>query len=215
MNPPVAAPVAPAAPAAPSAPSAAGSTTAGRGQRERILDITLQLMAEKGASATSMRALAAACGLNVAALYHYFPSKDALLRAVIEERRYDSQLEAMPVPDLRLPPRERLAELMLAMWDGALAEAPIWKLLLSEAIHGDTTAQEVGVGLRDTLEAALAEALPRLVPELTTAPDVAAKAASATLLALLVESNLQPPASMADHARQRAEGLAALLLPDT
>src|SRR4051812_26722313 len=56
-------------------------------QREHILDVTLQLMSEQGAGRTSMRQLAAACGLNVAAIYHYFPSKDALLAAVIDERR--------------------------------------------------------------------------------------------------------------------------------
>jgi len=82
-----------------------------QGQRERILDIALGLMAERGASGTSMRALADACGLNVAALYHYFPSKDALLRAVIEERRYGAQLQSLPIPDLRLPPEERVAAL--------------------------------------------------------------------------------------------------------
>ncbi|MGZ4677784.1 MAG: helix-turn-helix domain-containing protein, partial [Acidimicrobiia bacterium] len=48
-------------------------------QRDRILDTALDLMAEHGASATSMRQLATACNLNVAALYHYFPSKAELL----------------------------------------------------------------------------------------------------------------------------------------
>jgi len=184
-----------------------------QGQRERILDVTLALMAEKGASATSMRALAGACGLNVAALYHYFPSKDALLRAVIEERRYGTQLQAMPVPDLRLAAPERLAALILAMWDGALAEAPIWRLLLSEALHGDATAREVGDDLRRTLEASLAESLPRLVPEIVVADDVAARTVTSTLFALLLEATLIEPGAMAAHARARAEDLAALLLP--
>ena len=177
------------------------------------MDITLELMAERGASGTSMRALAAACDLNVAALYHYFPSKDALLRAVIEERRYGTQLAQMPVPDLRLPADERLVALVLAMWDGAMAEAPIWRLLLSEALHGDATAREVGDELRRTLEAALDDALARLVPEITTDPGVASRAAAATLLALLVESALVDPEAVAGHARRRAEDLAALLLP--
>lgn len=209
--PPVAAPSATAAPPAATAP--VGGPV--RGQRERILDIALDLMAQRGASATSMRALASACGLNVAALYHYFPSKDALLRAVIEERQYDSQLEAMPVPDLRLAPAERLAEVVLGMWDGALAEAPIWRLLLSEALHGDRTAREVGDGLRQTLEAALADALPRLVPEVTVAPDVAARTVTATLLSLLLESSLLEPEAMATQARRRAEDLGPLLLGPT
>src|SRR6185437_12885349 len=48
-------------------------------QRDRILDATLSLMARAGAHGTSMRAVASACGLNVATLYHYFPSKRDLL----------------------------------------------------------------------------------------------------------------------------------------
>jgi AcrR family transcriptional regulator len=183
------------------------------GQRERILDTALDLMAERGASATSMRALASACELNVAALYHYFPSKDALLRAVIEERRYAAQIEAMPVPDLRLPAADRLAALVVDMWDGALAEATIWKLLLSEALHGDGTAREVGAELLATLEGGLRETLPRLFPELAVDVDLAARAVGATLVALMVEASLVEPARLHAHAEQRARDLAALLLP--
>ena len=52
-------------------------------QRTRILDATLALMAREGTSGTSMRAVAAASGLNVATLYHYFPSKHDLCQAAI------------------------------------------------------------------------------------------------------------------------------------
>ena len=43
-------------------------------QRGRILDAALRLMAEQGSVGASMRQLAAACDLNVATIYHYFPS---------------------------------------------------------------------------------------------------------------------------------------------
>lgn len=183
------------------------------GQRERILDTALDLMAERGASATSMRALASACGVNVAALYHYFPSKDALLRSVIEERRYGAQIRAMPVPDLRLPPDERLAALVVDMWDGALAEATIWRLLLTEAIHGDGTAREVGRELLETLEAGLRDALPRLFPELVVPVAVAARTVASTLVTLMIEASLVDPAGLQGHVEQRARDLATVLLP--
>ena len=69
----------------PPGPGAAGATVAGPGQRSRILDAALVLVSELGAAGTSMRRLAAACGLNVATIYHYFPSKADLLRALVEE----------------------------------------------------------------------------------------------------------------------------------
>jgi len=54
------------------------------GQRERILDQALDLMASRGAQAMTMRNLAGACGIAVSGLYYYFPSKKALLAAVIQ-----------------------------------------------------------------------------------------------------------------------------------
>ena len=81
-------------------------------QRDRILDIALALMAEQGASGTSMRQLAKACDLNVAAIYHYFPSKAELLRSVIEERRYGLRLQELPVVEIVPDPRRRLVILI-------------------------------------------------------------------------------------------------------
>ncbi|HLH27545.1 MAG TPA: helix-turn-helix domain-containing protein, partial [Acidimicrobiales bacterium] len=43
------------------------------GQRQHILAVALSLMSQSGVDGTSMRDLAAAAGLNVASLYHYFP----------------------------------------------------------------------------------------------------------------------------------------------
>ena len=53
--------------------------------RSRILQIALTLMSQRGVDGTSMRDLAGAAGLNVASLYHYFPSKRDLLEAVLVE----------------------------------------------------------------------------------------------------------------------------------
>ena len=60
-----------------------GSTT-----RRRILEIALTLMAQRGVDGTSMRDLASAAGLNVASLYHYFPSKRDLLESVLIEQGF-------------------------------------------------------------------------------------------------------------------------------
>ena len=69
------------------APEPAGRTEAPN-QRERILRTALSLMSQQGVDGTSMRSLAAATGLTVATLYHYFPSKRDLLVAVLEERGF-------------------------------------------------------------------------------------------------------------------------------
>ena len=54
-------------------------------QREHILDVALKLMSERGAAGMSMRQLASACGVQVAAIYHYFESKDAIYDAMFRQ----------------------------------------------------------------------------------------------------------------------------------
>lgn len=60
-------------------------------RREEILRAGLDLFAVAGFHGTSVRQIARAVGVNEATLYHYFPSKDAMLQAVVdrvlEERR--------------------------------------------------------------------------------------------------------------------------------
>ena len=61
------------------------AASAARDTRQLILDAALDLFAERGYHATSMRALAGAVGVRESAIYHYFESKEAILGAVVEE----------------------------------------------------------------------------------------------------------------------------------
>ena len=97
--------------------SSAMSVTEPLDQRQRILDAALHLMAERGVHAMSMRTLATACGLNVATLYHYFPSKAELLAEVVHQQDYAALLAPMPPIDADLPPRARLSALLRWIWD--------------------------------------------------------------------------------------------------
>ena len=110
--------------------------------RERILDAALDLTSRQGSHGTSMRELADACGVNVAALYYHFESKAELLRSVIEERRYDLMLA-----EVAIPPRDagsdadRLGRLMVEIWQGMRGEEQVWRLLLAESCHHNTDAE--------------------------------------------------------------------------
>jgi AcrR family transcriptional regulator len=61
-----------------------------RDTRKLILDAAVDLLAERGARGTSMRALAAAVGLRESALYHHFSSKNELLRAALSPPEADT-----------------------------------------------------------------------------------------------------------------------------
>ncbi|MEO0604105.1 MAG: helix-turn-helix domain-containing protein [Myxococcota bacterium] len=71
--------------------------------RERILDVALRHFAERGARATSLRAIARDAGLSLGALQHYFPTKDGLARAVEEHATrpfYERQAPTLAIDDL-------------------------------------------------------------------------------------------------------------------
>src|SRR6478735_2429946 len=126
-------------------------------QRSRILDEALRLMGEQGSSGASMRQLATACDLNVATLYHYFPSKADLLESVLRERRYGERLAAETPPlDPAVPTATRLAGLLEWLWANALEEETVWRLLVGEALRGEAAASamaaEITTLLADTLE---------------------------------------------------------------
>src|SRR5262249_59743793 len=106
-------------------------------QRKRILDETLALMARSGTGGTSMRAVAAACGCNVATLYHYFPSKHDLLQAAIAHRR-TADLMPHPFPEgIGGTVEERLGALFDSLFVGMIDDEDLWPAPLPHASHRD------------------------------------------------------------------------------
>ncbi len=134
-------------------------------QRDRILEATLGLMAREGAHGTSMRSVAAACGLNVATLYHYFPSKHDLLEAAIAHRRA-TDFPVSPFPEgLAGSVEDRLGALLDHLFVGMTAEEDLWRALIAEAIHGDDDVYEPLLETANAFELALAGWLQSLCPD--------------------------------------------------
>ena len=52
--------------------------------RNRILDVTTELIAQKGFSAVSMRDIAKKVGIQMSSIYYYYESKGALLEDILE-----------------------------------------------------------------------------------------------------------------------------------
>lgn len=175
-------------------------------QREHILDVALKLMSEHGSAGMSMRQLAAACGVQVAAIYHYFESKDALLAAVVAERQYGSRMsDPMPI-DPGAPPAERLTELFLAVWDGSMAEEAIWRLVLGEGLRGEQSVLPVGQDLLDLLYPAAQEWIRTFLPEIDR-PEAVGRLLVGQLLAGFVRHVFQPELHPDLIARENAAAL--------
>ena len=77
----------------------------GRDTRRALLDAGLEMFAEKGYFGTTLREIARAVGVRESALYHYFPGKDALFSAILEDQTGAStQLTRLldePIDDVR------------------------------------------------------------------------------------------------------------------
>src|SRR4051812_17411260 len=64
----------------------------GRAKRRDILDQASALFGEAGYRGTSLREIAARCGLSHPGLLHHFPTKESLLLAVLEHRDAEDQV---------------------------------------------------------------------------------------------------------------------------
>jgi AcrR family transcriptional regulator len=177
-------------------------------QRARILEVTLGLMARSGARGTSMRAVASACGLNVATLYHYFPSKHDLLQAAIAHRR-STDLLGSPFPEgISGSVENRLGALLDHLFVGMLADDDLWRALLAEAIHGDDDVLQPLLETANAFEYALASWLCDLCPDAPGLHDPAVvRAIRNAVIGVLVE-HLPQPEGRREALEARARELA-------
>lgn len=120
-----------------------GLTRKGRETRGRIVAAAAGLMFERGVARTSTEDVRAAAKVSNSQLYHYFPSKDALVRAVI-----DHQTEAVFAGQEPLLSQLDSVEALLA-WRDLLVEGQRRRLCLGGCPLGSLAAE-----LAETDEAA-------------------------------------------------------------
>jgi AcrR family transcriptional regulator len=186
-------------------------------QRERILEVTIGLMARCGARGTSMRAVAAAIGCNVATLYHYFPSKHDLLQAAIAHRRA-ADLAPQPFPEgIAGSVEQRLAALLDHLFTGMVADEELWRTLVAEALHGDDDVLGPLIETANAFEITLAAWLRELLPDAPALHDPAVvRAIRNSVIGVLVEYLPQPDnrrAALATRAKELAGVFARVATP--
>jgi len=127
-----------------------------------IVQAALDLFVEKGFSSTKMDEIAKHAGVTKGTVYLYFPSKEDLFRAVVEEMM-GAQMESAErlVAEHTGSTRELVGELIRAWWrvGGSSRLACMGKLITSEASNFPALAQyymdHVVVRARRIFEAAL------------------------------------------------------------
>lgn len=83
------------------------------GAAERLLDTAARLFYTRGVSNVGINEIIARAGVARMTLYHHFPSKDALIKAVLERRREERDAWLARADELASDPTERL----LAVFD--------------------------------------------------------------------------------------------------
>jgi len=81
---------------APATAPARGGYAKGRARREAIVRVASEHFAERGFNGATILDIAATCGISRAGLLHYFPDKETLLAAVLEERDREDQARFEP-----------------------------------------------------------------------------------------------------------------------
>jgi AcrR family transcriptional regulator len=191
--------------------------TEGSTQRQHILSVALSLMAQNGVDGTSMRDLAGATGLNVASLYHYFPSKRELLVAILQEHGFVDDLVAAAPPTLARDEATGLADLLEDILVSMLEVEDFIRLMLGEVLRGDETAHAVGIDLFQATQVSLERWLVEHRPDLCAPEERVAMARMlrAMLVGMFVEHVagvlVDDGADPAEVFRQRARESAELV----
>ena len=102
------------------------------GTRGRILAVAAALFGERGYASTSLRVIASAVGMTPPALYWYFPSKQAILHALLHETLFNFT-EAVEAEVVGSQPEDRLRQYVRAH---VLQTLALPRLVPYEALFG-------------------------------------------------------------------------------
>lgn len=116
-----------------------------------LLEATERVMAERGFAGATTNHIAEVAGVSIGTLYHYFPTKEALVEAVVH-RMWQQELEAVAREAVRLE-TEPLGSATRAMVR-ALATFAAGRMELYRRWYGEASnLGQLGVGLEMTNQA--------------------------------------------------------------
>jgi TetR/AcrR family transcriptional regulator len=135
-------------------------------QLDRILAAAARLFATRGYTATTMKDVAAACGISKATLYHYVSDKQGLLLHITAGHVERLEALVLDVAARHLPPQALLRELILRFMQAYASAEHQHRVLTEDVKFLDAADRErVLAGQRRVL-AAFAEAVAALRPDL-------------------------------------------------
>jgi len=109
-------------------------------RRQQILDAAMAVFAQKGFSRATNKDIAHEAGITPGLIYHYFDSKEAVLKAIIEARSPLRVFRALSSEMLEQPPAIFLRRLVLQILSAVESEdfLQLLRMLLPEILHNPT-----------------------------------------------------------------------------
>jgi AcrR family transcriptional regulator len=104
------------------------------GTRQRILEVTEEFLGERGYDGTRLHLIAQRVGIQKASLFHYFPSKEDLYRAVLDEGVGETEHTIAQVLEQEGEPLEKIRSLIGAYVDLVAAHPQRTKIFLRQSL---------------------------------------------------------------------------------
>ena len=122
-------------------------------RREQIIDAAMRAFSQKGYTRATNKDIAREAGITPGLIYHYFESKEALLRAIIEERSPLGLVKSLPPQVLTMPP-EVFLRFLLPQILGIVEEerfVQLLRVIFPELVYNPQIAQVVTGFLQQVL----------------------------------------------------------------
>ena len=107
--------------------------------RAKIVETALELFAQRGYEATSVRMIAHEAGIAQGLLYNYFASKEALLATVVQQSMADVRESFVRAEDGKDPHRQ-IERLIRAAFATVQRKRAFWKLIYAVRMQGAVVA---------------------------------------------------------------------------
>ena len=136
-------------------------------KKKLILDKAATLIARKGFDVATMLDVARACGASKSHLYHYFPSKEDLLYAIVLEHITRQAAQLQRIVALPLPAEERFGQFVDSFVQGAARSRNEHLILMNDLKFLPKAQREhirkLEVGMTEMMEVLLREMNPGLM----------------------------------------------------
>jgi AcrR family transcriptional regulator len=167
-------------------------------RRDQLVEAALAVFAEHGFEHTTIRQLAERAGVAQGLLYHYFRSKDDLLRAALERQYFMPELQRITSPDRDRPAAHVLLEVAAGFQRMLEQRRELVQVMLQQSATNAAVAERLERG-RNAGEHLLAEYLSSRVAAGELRPHDS-RAIARLLLYTLVMAHLSGTASDAFRA---------------